>query len=131
MEVKLLRITDLSKKYGEHHALKHVSIHVNKGEIIGIVGENGSGKSTLLKTIYGSEETRDYKGMIFLDSKELKIKNPYEKVNIYSLCHLRNVDRFLLGFIKSGIKDRRDEQLSVHYSRRIEYCRYRIVFPGT
>lgn len=33
-----------------------------------------------------------------------KIKNPYEKVNIYSLCHLRNVDRFLLGFIKSGIK---------------------------
>ena len=78
MEVKLLRITDLSKKYGEHHALKRVSIHVNKGEIIGIVGENGSGKSTLLKTIYGSEETRDYKGMIFLDSKELKIKNPYE-----------------------------------------------------
>ena len=46
-----------------------------------------------------------------------KIKNPYEKVNIYSLCHLRNVDRFLLGFIKSGIKDRCDEQLSVHYSR--------------
>ena len=78
MEVKLLRITDLSKKYGEHHALKHVSLHVNKGEIIGIVGENGSGKSTLLKTIYGSEETRDYEGMIFLDSKELKIKNPYE-----------------------------------------------------
>ena len=28
---------------------------------------------------------------------------------IYSLCHLRNVDRFLLGFIKSGIKNRRDE----------------------
>ena len=36
MEVRLLRITDLSKKYGEHHALKHVSLHVNKGEIIGI-----------------------------------------------------------------------------------------------
>lgn len=56
-----------------------------------------------------------------------KIKNPYEKVNIYSLCHLRNVDRFLLGFIKSGIKDRRDEQLSVHYSRRVEYSCYRSV----
>ena len=59
-----------------------------------------------------------------------KIKNPYEKVNIYSLCHLRNVDRFLLGFIKSGIKDRRDEQLSVHYSRRVEYSCYRSVLPG-
>ena len=58
-------------------------------------------------------------------------KNPYEKVNIYSLCHLRNVDRFLLGFIKSGIKDRRDEQLSVHYSRRVEYSCYRSVLPSS
>lgn len=45
----------LAKKnrYREHHALNHVSFHVEKGETIGIIGTNGSGKSTILKIITG------------------------------------------------------------------------------
>lgn len=44
----------LKKSYSkDHYALKDVSLHINKGESVGIVGTNGSGKSTLLKLITG------------------------------------------------------------------------------
>lgn len=40
-------------KYDEFEALKHVSFHVNKGEVVGLVGHNGAGKSTMLKVLSG------------------------------------------------------------------------------
>ena len=41
------------KLYHEHYALKDVSLSINKGETVGIIGTNGSGKSTILKIITG------------------------------------------------------------------------------
>lgn len=49
----MLEIKDLSVNYGHIEALKHVNIHVKKGEICSIIGANGAGKSTMLKTISG------------------------------------------------------------------------------
>jgi len=40
-------------QYNEFEALKHVSFHVNKGEVVGLVGHNGAGKSTMLKVLSG------------------------------------------------------------------------------
>lgn len=40
-------------QYNEFEALKHVSFHVNKGEVVGLIGHNGAGKSTMLKVISG------------------------------------------------------------------------------
>lgn len=40
-------------QYKEFEALKHVSFHVNKGEVVGLVGHNGAGKSTMLKVLSG------------------------------------------------------------------------------
>ncbi|MGR3376904.1 ATP-binding cassette domain-containing protein [Salipiger abyssi] len=45
----LLRVADVSKRYGDVVALEHVSAEVYPGEVLGIVGESGSGKSTLLR----------------------------------------------------------------------------------
>ena len=42
-----------SGKYGEVHALQDVSIHVEKGDIYGIIGFSGAGKSTLLRLVNG------------------------------------------------------------------------------
>jgi branched-chain amino acid transport system ATP-binding protein len=49
----MLTIKDLNVFYGGIHALKGVSIAVNKGEIVTIIGSNGAGKSTLLNSISG------------------------------------------------------------------------------
>jgi branched-chain amino acid transport system ATP-binding protein len=49
----MLKIDDINVYYGNIHALKGVSLDINEGEIVTLIGANGAGKSTLLKTISG------------------------------------------------------------------------------
>jgi branched-chain amino acid transport system ATP-binding protein len=49
----LLRLTDVSVHYGRSAAVQHLSLEVNEGELVGLVGHNGAGKSTTLWTICG------------------------------------------------------------------------------
>ena len=49
----MLKVTDLKTCYGKIEALKGISLEVNEGEIVTLIGANGAGKSTTLKTISG------------------------------------------------------------------------------
>ncbi|MCL2225296.1 MAG: ABC transporter ATP-binding protein [Defluviitaleaceae bacterium] len=49
----MLKVEDMNVYYGNIHAIKGVSFHVNEGEIVTLIGANGAGKSTILKTISG------------------------------------------------------------------------------
>ncbi|MFI9551920.1 oligopeptide/dipeptide ABC transporter ATP-binding protein [Nonomuraea endophytica] len=50
---EVLRVTDLRKRYGAHVALGGVSLHVGRGETVGVVGGSGSGKTTLARCVLG------------------------------------------------------------------------------
>ena len=47
--MNVLKMSNIQKSFGENHVLKDISIEVNKGEVVSIIGPSGSGKSTLLR----------------------------------------------------------------------------------
>ena len=56
---KMLELHDVHTYYGNIHALKGISIDVNQGEVVTLIGSNGAGKSTTLKTISGLLHPRE------------------------------------------------------------------------
>ena len=68
-EPPLIVVEDLVKKYGDHVVLDHVSLHVDRGETLVVVGGSGAGKSTLLKQIVGLE--RPDAGHIFIGGDDV------------------------------------------------------------
>lgn len=65
----MLELKDVHTYYGNIHALKGISLTVNDGEIVTLIGSNGAGKSTTLRTIQGLNKPRQ--GSIVLDGIEL------------------------------------------------------------
>ncbi|MGA7826546.1 MAG: ABC transporter ATP-binding protein [Geobacteraceae bacterium] len=55
----MLKIKNINTYYGQVHALKNVSLHVNAGEIVSLIGANGSGKTTLLTSLSAITPPRD------------------------------------------------------------------------
>ena len=70
----IIEITGLTKSYFNKKALDNISINMEKGKVIGILGPNGSGKTTLIKIITGI--LRASKGEILIDGKS---PGPYTK----------------------------------------------------
>ena len=77
MEQELLKVEHLSAAYGGIHALYDISLKVDAGEIVAVLGANGAGKSTLLKCL--SSEKKAAGGTITFDGKPLPPK-PYQVV---------------------------------------------------
>ncbi|MBN1882932.1 MAG: ABC transporter ATP-binding protein [Deltaproteobacteria bacterium] len=65
----LLIVKNLHAYYGNVHVLKRITFHINKGEIVTIIGGNGAGKSTLLKTISGLIPTE--RGEILFEKQKI------------------------------------------------------------
>jgi branched-chain amino acid transport system ATP-binding protein len=65
----LLEVSDLHSYYGNIHALKGISLTVEKGEIVSLIGGNGAGKSTTLRTICGLLKPRQ--GLVRLEGEDL------------------------------------------------------------
>jgi len=74
----MLEIENVHTYYGQIHALKGVSLTVDKGEVVTLIGANGAGKSTLLKTTSGLLRPRQ--GSIRLNGENLTPYGPHEIV---------------------------------------------------
>jgi len=70
---ELIKIDNVSAKYGNIEALRDFSFTIDEGDYIGIIGSNGGGKSTLLKTILGL--VKPYNGSITFKNTTLKKSN--------------------------------------------------------
>ncbi len=81
----MLRIDDLHVFYGEIHALKGVTLEVQRGEIVALLGNNGAGKTTTLKTISGLLVPR--RGSITLEDAPL-VGVPAHEVVLRGIAHV-------------------------------------------
>ncbi len=76
----MLRVDDIQVFYGNIHALKGVTLEIEKGEIVTLIGANGAGKSTTLNTISGLLRPRS--GSIFYQGTDLLKVPPYQTVTL-------------------------------------------------
>ena len=68
-----IRAEHIAKQYGPVTALRDVSIHLRKGEILGLLGDNGAGKSTLIKILTGFIQPNA--GTIFVNEQEVRLRS--------------------------------------------------------
>ncbi|KAF0512684.1 amino acid ABC transporter ATP-binding protein [Pediococcus acidilactici] len=74
MAEQILQVEHLEKYYQKKHVLHDINFHVDKGEVVTLLGPSGSGKSTLIRCLNGLEEYRQ--GTIIFEGKQI---NPTEK----------------------------------------------------
>ncbi len=80
MSAELLRVERLSKRFGGFTALQDVSLHVNAGERLGLIGPNGSGKTTMINCISGALYNDD--GSIRFGGTDITRLPPFERARL-------------------------------------------------
>lgn len=74
----MLELRELNVYYDAIHVLKNVSLSVNEGEIVTLIGANGAGKTTALRTVSGLKKAAS--GSIALDGEEISALPPQQRV---------------------------------------------------
>jgi len=74
----MLQVNDLHTYYGNIKALRGVSFHVEKGEILSFIGANGAGKSTLMNTLSGTLKPKS--GQILFEGEDITKLSPRDRV---------------------------------------------------
>ena len=80
MSTPIIETRNLHKWYSGVHALKGVSLKIEKGQALGLVGDNGAGKSTLINILSGLH--RQDEGQILLEGQEVDIRNPKDSMRL-------------------------------------------------
>lgn len=76
----MLEVKDLNVFYGNIHAIKGISLVVNEGEVVSLIGANGAGKTTTLQTISGILRAKS--GEIFFEGEEITKTKPHNIVKL-------------------------------------------------
>ncbi len=81
----MLKLTDINPYYGNIHALKGITIEINQGEIVTLIGANGAGKSTTLMTTCGIVPAKQ--GSVEFQGKDITHVSP-DKIVALGLCQV-------------------------------------------
>ena len=68
---EVLRVEGIAKRFGPVTALREVNLHLNQGEVLGLLGDNGAGKSTLIKILSGYHQPDA--GTIYIDGEPVEL----------------------------------------------------------
>jgi iron complex transport system ATP-binding protein len=126
--VALIRIQGVEVRYNSVKALDDISMDVDEGEIVAVLGPNGSGKTTLLKTIDGI--LKPVKGSVYIDSKNVLQMGRKEAAKLVSFVpqHINMVQGVkVIDFVVTGRKPHidlapttRDIELVLKYLRYVD-----------
>ncbi len=103
----IIRIENVSKRFGDFYAVDDVSLHIHAGEFFSLLGPSGCGKTTLLRMLAGFEIPTE--GRIFIDGQDMTAVAPYERsVNMmfqsYALFpHMNVADNIAFGLKQEGM----------------------------
>ena len=81
----MLEVKNLDVHFGVIHALKDISLTVNQGEIVTLIGANGAGKTTTLRTISGLKKPT--KGSIIFEGRDISSISPQDRVKM-GICQV-------------------------------------------
>jgi branched-chain amino acid transport system ATP-binding protein len=84
MSEPVLRVENLVVRYGDIRAVKDISFHVQKGEILALVGANGAGKTTTLRAISGM---LPFEGSVILEGRDVRGMSP-DRILCLGLSHV-------------------------------------------
>ncbi|MDQ0390995.1 sugar ABC transporter ATP-binding protein [Labrys monachus] len=76
----MFELRNVDKTFPNVRALKGIDFRIERGEIVGLVGENGAGKSTLMKVIYGAYQHNG--GDVLIDGKPVRFDNPRQAMDM-------------------------------------------------
>ncbi|MFA4986264.1 MAG: ATP-binding cassette domain-containing protein [Candidatus Brocadiia bacterium] len=120
----MISVTNLTKVYGEFHAIRDVSFSISKGEVVGFLGPNGAGKTTTMRILTGFIPATTGKVVVagydvFEDSLKVREKLGYlpENVPLYPEMRVREYLAF-----RSAIKRIPSFERPAHIERVVQQC---------
>lgn len=138
-EKEIVKIQDVHKSYGKEEVLKGISMEVNEGEVVILVGPSGTGKSTLLRCI--NQLTTPDSGRVWVNGIELTnsatnidtarqhIGMVFQDFNLFN--HLTALDNVMLGLVQVLKMDKEQaRKKAMHELDRVGLVNKHLNYPG-
>lgn len=136
----MIKLENVSKQFEDLHAVKNVSLNIEQGEIVCVIGPSGSGKSTMIRCINGLEVPEE--GTVYIDGEQLDFQNEkaldavrtklgfvFQHFNLFP--HMTVLDNLTLAPIQVQEKDKAEaEQYAEQLLERVGLLDKKDVFPA-
>src|SRR5690242_19084931 len=109
----MLKVKHINTYYGQVHALKNVSLHLGKGEIVTLIGANGAGKTTILNSVSAVTPVRS--GEIVFDGQQVGAIPPDRIVSL----GISQVPEGRQVFKPMSVEDNLDLGAYLRYRKRV------------